>query len=46
MRVKHIDLVDTRIIKGQTIGHDEKLFSIFETFTEWLTKKNKIRVWN
>jgi len=38
MLVKHIDLVDRRIIKGQTIGHDEKLFSIFETFTEWITK--------
>ncbi len=38
MLVKHIDLVDRRIIKGQTIAHDEKLFSIFETYTEWITK--------
>jgi len=38
MLVKHIDLVDRRIIKGETIAHDEKLFSIFETYTEWITK--------
>lgn len=38
MLVKHIDLVERRIIKGETIAHDEKLFSIFETYTEWITK--------
>jgi hypothetical protein len=39
---KHIDLVDRRIIKGETIPHDEKMFSIFETYTEWI-KKGKAR---
>lgn len=38
MLVKHIDLVERRIIKGESIAHDEKLFSIFETYTEWITK--------
>ena len=39
---KHIDLVDRRILKGETIPHEEKLFSIFETYTEWI-KKGKMR---
>ena len=39
---KHIDLVDRRIIKGETIPHEEKMFSIFETYTEWV-KKGKSR---
>ena len=39
---KHIDLVDKRILKGEKIPHDEKLFSIFETYTEWV-KKGKSR---
>lgn len=39
---KHIELVDRRIIKGETIPHEEKMFSIFETYTEWI-KKGKSR---
>jgi len=39
---KHIDLVDRRILKGEMIPHEEKLFSIFETYTEWV-KKGKSR---
>lgn len=35
---KHIDLVTRRLIKGEKIPHEEKLFSIFETYTEWVTK--------
>ena len=35
---KHIDLVERRIIKGEKIAHEEKLFSIFEPYTEWITK--------
>jgi len=35
---KHIDLVDRRIIKGETIPHEEKMFSIFVTYTEWVKK--------
>ena len=39
---KHIDLADRRILKGEKIPHEEKLFSIFETYTEWV-KKGKSR---
>lgn len=35
---KHIDLVERRILKGEKIPHSEKMFSIFETYTEWITK--------
>ena len=35
---KHIDLVERRIIKEETIPHSEKMFSIFEPHTEWLNK--------
>jgi IS5 family transposase len=39
---KHIDLVDRRIMRGETIPHEEKMFSIFETYTEFI-KKGKVR---
>ena len=35
---KHIDLIERRIIKGEKIPHEEKIFSIFETYTEWIAK--------
>jgi len=35
---KHIDLVNRRLLKGETIPHHEKMFSIFEEYTEWITK--------
>ena len=35
---KHIDLVYRRLIKGEKIPAQEKIFSIFETYTEWITK--------
>lgn len=35
---KHIDLLERRAIKGQKIPHEEKMFSIFEEYTEWVTK--------
>jgi hypothetical protein len=35
---KHIDLLERRIIKGEEIPHEEKIFSIFEEYTEWITK--------
>ena len=38
MLIKHIDLVERRLIKGEEIPHHEKLFSIFETYTEWINK--------
>ena len=47
MLEKHIDLVERRIIKGEKIPHDDKVFSIFETHTEWLQKgkqNNKVEL--
>jgi hypothetical protein len=38
MMVKHIDLVNRRLILKQTIPSSEKIYSIFETYTEWITK--------
>ena len=35
---KHIDLLERRVLKGEKIPHNEKIFSIFETYTEWKTK--------
>lgn len=35
---KHIDLLERRIIKGEKIPHKEKVFSIYEPYTEWITK--------
>ena len=35
---KHIDLVERRIIKGETIPQAEKMMSIFESYTEWIVK--------
>lgn len=40
--VKHgerqIDQIRRRVIEGEIIPHDEKVFSIFETHTEWTSK--------
>lgn len=35
---KHIDLLERRVINGEKIPHEEKMFSIFEQYTEWVTK--------
>lgn len=35
---KHIDLINRRLLKGETIPQAEKLFSIFEPHTEWISK--------
>ena len=35
---QHIDLIDRRLLRGEKIPHQEKLFSIFEQYTEWITK--------
>jgi IS5 family transposase len=35
---KHINLLERRVIKGEVIPHEEKMFSIFEDYTEWITK--------
>ncbi len=38
---KHINLIYRRLIKGEKIPHEEKIFSIFEEYTEWITKGKK-----
>ena len=40
MLIKHIDLLDRRLLKGQKIAHNEKVFSVFQPYTE-LIKKGK-----
>ena len=35
---KHIDLLERRLLKGEQIPHQEKVFSIFEPHVEWLSK--------
>jgi len=35
---KHIDLFYRRVKLGEKIPHDEKMFSIFEQYAEWLSK--------
>ncbi len=38
---KQIDLLERRVLKGEQIPHGEKLFSIFEQYTEWINKGKK-----
>ena len=35
---RQIDHVERRLLKGETIPQDEKVFSIFETHTRWISK--------
>jgi len=35
---RQIDQVERRIIKGEKIPHEEKVFSLFEPHTEWINK--------
>lgn len=35
---KHRDLLDRRVLQGEKIPHEEKVFSIFEPHVEWNTK--------
>jgi len=35
---RQIDQIDRRVLKGETIPHAEKVFSIFEDHTEWVSK--------
>lgn len=35
---RQIDQTDRRVIKGETIPHHEKVFSIFEPHSEWISK--------
>lgn len=38
MLEKHMDLLERRILKGEVIPHEEKIFSIFEPHVEWIQK--------
>lgn len=35
---KQIDLIIRRVVQGEKIPHEEKVFSVFETHTEWISK--------
>lgn len=35
---RQIDQINRRVIKGEQIPHDEKVFSLFEEYTEWNSK--------
>jgi len=35
---RQIDQIRRRVLNGETIPHDEKVFSIFEEHTEWIAK--------
>ena len=36
--IRQIDQIRRRVILGEVIAHDEKVFSIFEPHTEWISK--------
>jgi putative sterol carrier protein len=38
LATKHIDLIQRRVMQGEKIPHSEKMFSVFEDYTEWITK--------
>ena len=38
MFMKHIYLIERRLLKGEKILHKEKVFSLFEPHTEWVNK--------
>jgi len=38
MLIKHLDLIDRRVLQGEPIPHAEKCFSLFEPHTEWINK--------
>ena len=35
---RQIDQIRRRVLEGETIAHQEKVFSIFEAHTEWISK--------
>ncbi len=38
MLIKHLDLIDRRVLQGETIPPADKLLSLFEPHTEWINK--------
>lgn len=35
---RQIDQIDRRVLRGEVIPHEEKVFSLFEPHTEWISK--------
>jgi len=35
---RQIDQIERRVLKGEVIPHEEKVFSVFEEHTEWISK--------
>lgn len=35
---RQIDQIDRRVLQGETIPHEEKVFSVFQPHTEWISK--------
>lgn len=35
---RQIDQIERRVLKGETIPHEEKVFSLFQPHTEWISK--------
>jgi len=35
---RQIDQIDRRVLRGERIPHDEKVFSVFQPHTEWISK--------
>jgi hypothetical protein len=35
---RQIDQIERRVLQGETIAHEEKVFSIFQPHTEWISK--------
>ncbi|MCP4285982.1 MAG: ISNCY family transposase [Gammaproteobacteria bacterium] len=36
--LRQIDQIDRRVLQGERIPHDEKVFSLFQPHTEWISK--------
>ena len=43
---RQIDQVDRRLLQGERIPHQEKVFSIFEPHTRWISKGRRAGRWN
>ena len=43
---RQIDQVERRLLRGETIPHEEKVFSIFEEHTRWVSKGKAGTPWN
>ena len=43
---RQIDQVDRRLLQGERIPHQEKVFSIFEPHTRWISKARRAGRWN